>query len=98
MVSYKKKESVASLKFDFLIFGQRPRRGRSPVQHRDFRASIPPFVCLSPPPIRPLRPEICSLKPEICPIRPEIYPLRPEIYSVGLKICPLRPRILPFRP
>ena len=71
-------------------FGQRPRRGRSPVEHRGtfVRHSIRSSVRSSPP--GPLRPEICPLRPKICHLRPEICPLRPEI-------CPLRPEICPLK-
>ena len=54
-------------------FGQRPRRGRCPVEHRGLL-----FVCPFVPP-GPLRPEICPLRPKICPLKPEICPLRPWI-------------------
>ena len=62
----------------FSFFGQRPQRGRSPVEHRRtvVRPFVRPFVRLSPP---------GPLRPEICPFRPEIYPLRPEICLSGLE-------------
>ena len=60
-----------------LLLGQRPQRGRSPVEHRGT------FVC----PSVHVHPSVCSFvrppqgphRPEICPLRAEIYPLRPEL-------------------
>ena len=59
-----------------MVFGQRPRRGRSPVEHRGT------FVCPSvhPSPLGSLRPEICPLRPEICSLRLQISPLSPQIW------------------
>ena len=63
------------------LFGQRSRRGQSPVEHRGT------FVCHS---VRPsVRPPPGPLRPEICPFRPEIYPLRPEIYPKSEHIVSL---------
>ena len=77
------------------LFGQRPRRGQSPVEHRG--TFVRPYVRPLVPP-GPLRPEICPLRSEICPLRPEICPLRPEIGPLRPDICPLRPEIYTLRP
>ena len=64
------------------VFGQRPQRGQSPVEHRGLsfvRLFIRPSIH-SPPP-GPLRPETCPLRPRICLLRPEICPLRPWIWE-----------------
>ena len=92
-----------------LIFGWRPREGRSPEEHRG--TFVGPPICssihLPPPPMWPFRPEICPHRPKICPHRPkicsfrpdigplwpEIYPLLPEIWPLMAEICPLRPEI-----
>ena len=67
------------------VFGQRPRRGRSPVEHRGtfVRSSVRSCV---PPSLRPLR-------PQIWPLRPQIRPLRPQIWSLRAQNRPLRPTI-----
>ena len=61
--------------------GQRPRRGRSPVEHRGTFVCpfICPFVCpFVRPPAWTLRPGTWSFGPEIWPLRPKIWPLRPS--------------------
>ena len=68
------------------LFGQRPWRRHSPVEHR--WTFVCRSFCHSPP--RPLRPVICPIRPEIYPTRPEIYPLRPEIeQNDGQMMVPL---------
>ena len=54
-----------SLMAEIWLFGQRPQRGRSPVEHRGtfVRLSVRPSIHPSPP--GPLRPEICPIRPEI---------------------------------
>ena len=79
----KKKKNHAKLVkltkiYDFSFFGQRPQRGRSPVEHR--RTFVCHSVCLFVPP-GPIRPWICPLRPEIYPLRLEICPLRPWIWE-----------------
>ena len=81
-------------KFWFMIFfGQRPQRGRRPVEHRGT------FVCLFLHPsvhlsatqaLSGLKSALLGMRsalsgPEICPLRPWICPLRPDICLLRFK-------------
>ena len=92
------------------IFGQRPQRGRSPVEHRgtfvrpSVRSSVRSFIRSFPPPSGPsgLKSSLSGLKfslsGHIWPLRPQIWPLRPQIWPPMPQIWPPRPLIWPLRP
>ena len=78
------------------LFGQRPRRGRSPVEHRGtfVRPSVRSFIHLW----AGLRPERADFRPERADSRPERADFRPERADLGLERADSRPERAYFRP
>ena len=72
------------------LFGQRPQRGRSPVEHR---GNFCPSVRSSPqgPVSGPQRPKSGPWRPDLGPWRPDLGPHRPNL-------GPWRPESAPWRP